>query len=91
MRLIESSLVEVSAEEYMEALGSQEMVINLSFDNGMTASVALSKDRVFVEMLSPVHKFFVGPLKDIDFEKRVKRQAEEVKKVLKKEGRLPFS
>jgi len=90
MRLIEGNLKEVSVDEYTAQLGAQEMVINLTFDNGMAASIALSKDKIFVELMSPAHKFFIGALNDIDFQKRVGEQAEEVKKALIEEGTLPL-
>lgn len=90
MRLIESNLKEVSVEEYTAMLGAQEMVINLEFDNGMAASVALAKEKVFVELLAPMHKFFVGRLEDVDFQGRVREHADKVKEVLREEGTLPF-
>lgn len=85
MRLIESNLREVQVDEYMKALEKQELMLNLTFDNGLKASVAMSSKTIYVEMMEPQHKFFVGHIDELDFKKVVKKHAEEVKKALKLE------
>jgi len=90
MRLIESELREVSIEEYSSALGAQEIMLNLTFNENLKASIALSKEKVFVEMLGPERKFFIGRAENVDFEKKTKEHAEALKKAFKTEGKTPF-
>ena len=86
MRLIESNLREVTLTEYTTSLKKQDLMLNLKFDNGMKVSVAISEKLVYVELMAPQHKFFVGDLDELDFKKVVEKQAHEVKKALKLEA-----